>query len=126
MKKFRLWLLVSVVAIGIVAIAAGYRAVTLLRYPLGSGQYDLSPDGRFEARASNMTDKSFWGGQRHYYQFEIIDVTTKERLRTVTMGFPDGEPAVVYRGPKVIKWAADSSSVTIPIGQDLELTIEMP
>jgi hypothetical protein len=34
--------------------------------------------------------------------------------------------AVVYRGPKVIKWAANSSSVTIPIGQDLELTIEMP
>jgi hypothetical protein len=59
MKSFRLWFWVSVVVIGAVAIAAGYRAVSLWRYPLESGQWDLAPDGRFEARASNMTDESF-------------------------------------------------------------------
>lgn len=110
---------ISIVAI----IAVAYRGCVVLPYPLGSGQYAKSPDGRYEAYAANMTDKYFWGGRREYYEFQIKDVQSRSTLRTIRMTPPDREEIVDYYGNTILTWASNSSAVTIPVGRKMDLTI---
>ena len=41
-----------------------YRYVQILPYPMGGGRYVESPDGRFEAHASDLYSEDFWGRSR--------------------------------------------------------------
>lgn len=83
-----------------VGAAAGvvWRWLTVLPYPMGGGQFEVSPDGKLEAHAPDLTDKAFWGGERHYYEFEVCRKGASGTLapvRTVRMPAPRWPKATV-------------------------------
>ena len=52
-------------------IAIGIRFVQVLPYPLGGGRVVSSPNKQYEAYASSLTDHSFFGGEKRYYEFIV-------------------------------------------------------
>ena len=109
----------------LIAGAAAWRWVQVLPYPLGSGQYQVSPDGRYEAHASEMHDEGFWGSERDYYELSVLDKSSHKSIRTVRMDPIPGEPMLPMRSDQqVIAWAEDSKSVTFSL-QGIELKIDL-
>ena len=104
----------SVIGVGTILIVilllcgAGYRAWQVLPYPVGTGESKKSPNGRFEASATDYYDESFWGRSRHWFEFELLGGTKRQRVVTDPIPGP-------YFGSRsthsVIFWADDSSSV---------------
>lgn len=90
--------------------AAGYRFVQVLPYPMGGGQYKESPDKRFTAHASSLTDRSFFGGERRYYEFSI-EAGPRQRVRRLVIDEPP-EGMIDWRDEGTIQWATDGSTVT--------------
>ena len=107
MKKIIILLLVLV---ALLFLAAGYRFMQVLPYPMGGGQHRESPDKRFTAHAASMTDRGFFGGERHYYEF-TIEADSRQRVRRLVIDEPP-EGMISWRGEGTIQWAADSSAVT--------------
>jgi hypothetical protein len=118
--------IVLIAMVVLLLLAAAWRWVYILPYPLGGGQYQASPDGKFEAHASNLTDKTFWGGERHYYEFSVYPQgRSSEDIRTVRMDHLPGVPPFPMRGDrKIILWSPDSTSVTFAF-QDIELKLNL-
>ena len=90
--------------------AAGYRFVQVLPYPMGGGQYKESPDKRFTEHASSLTDRSFFGGERRYYEFSI-EAGPRQRVRRLVIDEPP-EGMIDWRDEGTIQWATDGSTVT--------------
>jgi len=79
------------------------------------GRAILSPDGRYMAHASTITDRGFWGDEHTYYEF-AIESPQQQRIRTATIkesvdGLINWQRDVPV-GDGFIQWASDSSSVT--------------
>ena len=94
----------------LIALAAAYRFMQVLPYPQGGGRYRESPDKRFTAHAWNLTDCSFFGGERSYYEFRL-ESEPHVRVRRMVIDAPP-EGMIQWRDEGTIEWAADSSSVT--------------
>jgi hypothetical protein len=75
-----------------------------------------------------MTDKEFWGEERHYYEFSVRrqgEMRAEGAIRTVRMDhLPGEEPFPMYSDRKIITWAEDSESVTFRF-QGVELTLHV-
>ena len=80
-------------------------------YPIGGGRHEISPDGAYEAHASNMGYKEN-GDVEWYYEFEITD---KADGRTyVEYRIRNEDQNIQFRGGSGrIFWAEDSRSVQI-------------
>jgi len=118
---------VVVFVVSLVLIAGGvmWRCVQVLPYPLGAGQYQASPDGRYEAHASTMRDEDFWGNKRDYYELSVLDKSSREAVRTIRMDPIPGTPMFrMYRDERVITWSDDSKSVSFAF-QGIELKINL-
>lgn len=103
----------SIVAIAfaaIVLLGAAYRFLQILPYPMGGGNSQESPDKRFTASASDMTDCGFFSGKRSYYEF-TIETGSRQVIRRIVIPEPP-EGMINWRGEGTIQWAADSSRVT--------------
>jgi hypothetical protein len=117
-KKF----IISLVAVALIALAAAYRFVQVLPYPQGGGRYQESPDKRFTAHASSLTDCSFFGGERSYYEF-TIESEPRLRVRRMVIDAPP-EGMIEWREEGTIQWAADNASVTYSFkGTQLTLSV---
>jgi hypothetical protein len=90
--------------------AAGYRFLQVLPYPMGGGQYKESPNKQFTAHASSLTDRSFFGGERRYYEF-TIEAGPRGSIRRLVIDEPP-EGMIEWRDEGTIQWAADGSAVT--------------
>jgi hypothetical protein len=103
-------IIVVVVLAVLLLLAAGYRLLQVLPYPMGGGMCKESPDKRFTAHASSLTDLHYFGGVRCYYEF-TIESAQRQRIRCIVIDEPpDG--MIGWREEGEIQWAADSSSVT--------------
>jgi hypothetical protein len=104
----------TVIAIVVFAVllplAAGYRFLQVLPYPMGEGQYKESPDKRFTAQASSLVDRRYFGGERRYYEF-TIEAGNRQRVRRIVIDEPP-EGMMGWRSDGAISWAADGSAVT--------------
>lgn len=107
-------IIISLILVALLLLTAGYRAVQVLPYPMGGGQHKESPDKRFTARASSLTDRSFFGGKSHYYEF-AIEADSGQRVRHLVIEGPQ-EGMIGWREQGTIQWAADSSAVTFTFG----------
>jgi len=108
MRYITLMLLLIFLVLGTVA----YRALQVAGYPMGLGSFELSPNGFYEAHASNMIDKTFWGHETHYYEFQIVETRGRTIVKKYRMGYAPGLPAVTIRQDGMIHWNATSSQVT--------------
>ena len=114
-------IIILVVVFALLLVAVVYRFVQVLPYPMGGGQYKESPDKRFTAHASSLTDRSFSGGERRYYEF-TIEAGPRQRVRRLVIDAPP-EGMIGWREEGTIQWAADGSTVTYSFrGTQLILT----
>jgi hypothetical protein len=113
---------IIIVALAVLLLAAaGYRFLQVLPYPMGGGQYKESPNKQFTAHASSLTDRSFFGGERRYYEF-TIEAGPRQRVRRLVIDEP-AEGMIGWRDEGTIQWAADGSTVTYSFrGTQLILT----
>jgi hypothetical protein len=96
------------VALGLLlGLLAGRRALEVWPYPIGTGDSQKSPDGRYEAFITDWHDESFFGNSRQWFEFEVRG-GSPQRLSTDPILGP-------YFGSRstntVIVWADDSSVV---------------
>jgi len=112
----------------LVVVAVLWRLIQIAPYPLGGGQYLVSPDGTLQADAFALTEVDFWGGERDYYEFTIRPAgkySSDSVLKCVRMDRLPGQPFFCMRGEqKIISWAQDSKSVTFAF-QGIELTLHV-
>ncbi len=96
--------------------------------PSGTGEYRRSPDGRFTAHAFNMTRGTFISGRVAYIELLVIESTSEREIwRTHYFHHADDVPSYGDRSQApFIRWAADSSSVVIPVGGGRQITIPLP
>jgi len=125
MKK----VVIVAIAIGVLLlVVAAWRWIEVLPYPMGGGQHLASPDGKLEARAADLTDKTFWGGERDYYEFSVSPtgaIGSSAATKTVRMDIIPGTTRFSMRGgPNIILWSSDSKSVTFAF-HDIELTLHV-
>lgn len=107
------FIVITILAV-LLMLAAGYRFFQVLPYPMGGGQLKESPDKRFTAHASSLTDRYFFGGERSYYEF-TIEAEPRQRVRHIVIDAPP-EGMIGWRNQGTIQWAADSSAVTYSFG----------
>jgi len=94
-------------------------------YPNGSGRHEVSPDKKWQAHASNMSDKISNGNIIHYYEFSIIDKNTREPI--IVHRFPQPEFKVIFReGNGIITWSTDSSEVTFGTADKVVWSYHIP
>ena len=91
-----------VIVLVFACIGVGSLASRILRpwtLPSGGGQYEASPDGRYEFSAWNLADDAPWGRDYLYYKFEIKNLGTGEIIRTICI--PEPEPdAPIFSNPR--------------------------
>jgi len=109
--------------IGAVLLAAAYRFVQIAPYPQGGGRYEESPNKQFTADAFNLTDRSFFGGEKSFYEFTIK--SRGQQIRHVVMEQPR-EEMIQWRDEGTIQWAPDNSTVTYSFnGMQLVLSLKL-
>jgi hypothetical protein len=111
MKRSRL--IVSLVVAAVV-LAAGWTWFS----PSGTGEYADSPNGRYTAHASNFRRGTWLQGRVSYIEIEVVERSTgntvwKAERYPLTNEVP---PEFGDRSKKLIIWASDSRSVSIPVG----------
>ena len=78
-------------------------------YPMGMGRHEDSPNGIYEASASNMTDR-IDGKIVQYYQFEVVRKSDSKIVAEKKL--PDEQQKIRFRqGNGKIFWKDDSSGV---------------
>jgi hypothetical protein len=115
------WILV---VCGLLVCAGGYRYLQIVPYPMGGGQFKVSPDERFTASADTMTENTFFGGTRDFYEFRLRrgDTLQGSVVRRIVISEPI---EFGWREEGEIEWAADSSHVTFSF-RGTRLTIDSP
>jgi hypothetical protein len=95
--------------------AAAYRYWQVLPYPMGGGRQKASPDGRFTANASTLTDRFFFGGESTYYELTIEEGPHNAVVRRFVIDTPADE-MISWRHEGTIQWAPDSSAASFAFG----------
>jgi hypothetical protein len=104
-------------------LAAAYRFLQILPYPVGGGRSVESPDKKYVADAFDLTDRYFFGGEKSYYEFTIKS-SVGQQLRHIVFDAPD-ETKISWRDEGVIQWATNSLSVTFGFkGTQLTLSVK--
>ena len=120
--------LIPIVLVVLLLLGAAWRWIQVLPYPMGGGQYQASPDGKLVAHASDLTDKTFWGGERHYYEFAVRpkgQMRSSADIKIVRMDhLPGVLPFPMRSDQKIILWSPDSKSVTFAF-HDIELKLNL-
>jgi hypothetical protein len=96
--------------------------------PCGTGEYRHSPDGRFTAEVWNLTAGTLLYGHQSYIEVRVVDAGSGQEVwRVVCWHAPEAEvPDYGDRGQRFIRWAANSSSVTIPVDGGKQLVLAVP
>jgi hypothetical protein len=116
----RLIIPIGIIVAFVVCMAFFQQLSTIDMYPMGSGRYETSPNGKFVAHANNMQNKHN-GETLQYYEFEIEDAQSNSMIKSHRIFLPkDTSPSVHFRsGNGKIIWNEDSSMVSF--GSDDEL-----
>ena len=116
------WLIITTVGILLTVAAWLWFA------PSGTGEYLRSPDGRFTAHVSNLSAGTWAGSREQYIQVRIVEEASDREVWRVVR--PHSALATVpdygSRADRFLVWAADSSSVTVPVGGGQQLILPVP
>ena len=117
------WVLLACVPAGMIVFAA---AMWFL--PCGTAEYGNSPDGRFTAHASNLSRGTMFSGRVQYVELLVVESATEREVWRVHFRHQGSAkvPDFGDRSQKFIKWTQDSSSVTIPVGVERQVTLPVP
>ena len=114
-------------------IIAAFAAVVLLAgwawfSPSGTGEYADSPDGRYQAWASNYRRGTWLHGRVSYIAVEITERGTGKAVWRVERYPLAGEtpPEFGDRSRTFIRWATDSRSVSVPVGSAADAVWMVP
>ena len=121
----------------LVVVVVGLFSAVVLAWlwfvPSGSGEFRVSPDGRFTAHASNLSRGSLTGGRDQYLQVWVTENGAgrngfEQEVWRVVRRHPSGTDVPVFetRDERFITWAPDSSSVAVPLGGGHRLVLEVP
>lgn len=96
--------------------------------PLGTGEYRESPDGRYTAHASNMSDGTLGGNRPEYIKISVEETSSSRDIWRIVLNYTGGvdRPEYGMRGIKFILWADDSTSVTVPVFDGQKLVLPVP
>ena len=96
-----------VLGVLILVVLAGRRALQVMAYPFGTGDQMKSPNGQYEAFITDWYDEDFFGGSKHWFEFEVRGGTPQHLITDPIPGPYFGSRSTT----KVIFWANDSSVV---------------
>ena len=93
----------------------------------GFSEFADSPDGRYHAQVSSF-NRGTWTGRINYVQITIHENATGHTVWKAQRFMLPGEVAPSYddRSKQFITWAADSKTVTIPVGGPVPAVIAVP
>lgn len=115
------------ILIGLSLLAAIIVIVSSMLTPI-TGRHLTSPDGRYEATASNYQRSTWMRGKIDCVRIEVVD-TKLGHVVWHSERYPlRGETLPRYRGGNQdsIVWAPDSKSVTIDVGGNVRTTWSLP
>lgn len=97
-------------------------------YPIGTGEYRLSPDRRFTAHAKNMSFGTISGERRYYLRITVVDHSTDREVWRIVYEHPVGAdvPDFGRRDKRYVTWSADSRTVTMPGVGGQPFVLSMP
>ena len=115
------------VALVLMLLVGGWYWLT----PKGTGEFRTSPDGRFTARASNMSTASPFGSPRRYIKIEVVEASSGREVWRIVHRFSaeadlTDVPDYGSQAEKFLLWSADSSSVTVPVDGGRRLVLNVP
>lgn len=76
----------------------------------GGGKHLSSPNGKYEAEAWNMQQRSFSGQERNFYSLRVKDNDTGFEVCRYEIPMPK-DPVFFREGTGMIEWEKDSSAV---------------
>lgn len=122
-KRLLVLVLCCLFSISIIVLM-GYRLLNTV--PVGGGQYLSSPNGQYQAHATDFFKEDFWGRPEQYYEFEILNTKNGKSVRKFRMKPLDETPIFDMREKgNIIIWSPDSSEVTFAFqGIELKLKVE--
>ncbi len=121
-KRLLVLVLCCLFSIGIIVLM-GYRLLKTV--PVGGVQYLSSPNGQYQAYATDFFKKDFWGRPEQYYEFEILNTKNGKSVRKLRMKPLDETPIFDMREKgNIINWSPDSSEVTFAF-QDVKLKLKV-
>lgn len=94
-----------------------YVAWQIWFYKYGTGEYEISPNGRYTAHLSRYYERTLWDGEIDYVRAKIVDTKTEEIVWKLEYK-PDNTSNLYdygIRGLKFIQWNAASTEVTFPL-----------
>ena len=86
--------------------------------PFGTGESEDSPDGRYHTSAMNMRQGTWLNGRINFVDIKVIE-NSSGRIVWHAKRYPlasEASPDFGNRSKKHIQWAADSRSVSVPVG----------
>jgi hypothetical protein len=120
-KKCRWWFALGFASLLLCCAAYAWFA------PSGTGEYRQSPDGRFVAHATNMNRGTWFNGRVNYVDLGIAELASGRVIWHAEYFHQGHVPDYGDRSQEgFIRWAVDSSSVTIPIDANRQITIPVP
>ncbi|HZZ80528.1 MAG TPA: hypothetical protein VFE62_18640 [Gemmataceae bacterium] len=123
MRRYH-WIAVAGVFSLVIALASAWWFL-----PFGTGEYRISPDGRYEARAENVNQGTLFRGRVDYIRLTVLESgTNREIWRAYYFHEPEAKiPDYADRSQKpFITWAPNSSSVSIPVENGQQVTLTLP
>lgn len=128
-RSFILGVVTSIIVFAIIGCIIFVKTMSSIDvfggYPNGSGKHEASPDKKWEAHASNMSDKTFNGTIIHYFNFSVEDKNTGEPI--IVHRFPQPDFKVMFRqGNGIITWSKDSTEVTFGTVDEVVWSYKIP
>lgn len=108
-----------------IACVGGLAIYTL---PIGTGEYQDSPNHRYHATATTLQRRTFTGEQVHYLKFQVESTVNKTMIWR-TIYYPataDGWVDYGDRRTQFIHWNDRSSAVSFTLSNQRVLTVPVP
>ena len=108
----------------IILLAVGYRFTQIIPGNFGTGEIIESPNKQYSATANEWFSESFWGKERHWFEFIVKDTFSGEVLQKL-----ETDPiAGLYFGSRsnhrVTCWSEDSTEVVF-IFPEVEIKMKL-
>jgi hypothetical protein len=118
------WFTIAGVFSLVIALAA---AIWFL--PFSTGEHRISPDGRYEANAYNVNQGTFFSGRVDFIRLTVLESKTNREVWRADYYHEPGAKVPDYADRShnpFIEWAADSSSVSIPLENGRQVKLALP
>lgn len=92
-------------------MVVAYRYVQTLASSVGTGETRKSPDKQYQATAYDWTSVSFWGQERHRFEFKVEDTASGQVIQRLETDPIPGPYFGSRSSHSVVHWCQDSTEV---------------